>query len=192
MDDAVRCQCLQGSGDDHAVFYPPGVIDEVQLITLDSIAPETIEAAMLGQALDLADDRRIAMLMKSGSTRVAALGGLPRLGRATKETKATKGAVRRGEGKPVATSSTGNEKHSTESAHLSTETSAVGLKKDGESDVVVRRLGGASPTKAAAATAILGVAVAMGVAATRLHRSRMRQGSEEAVPLISGQKRERV
>ena len=85
MDDAVRCQCLpEGDGKDHhATFYPDDVVDEVQLISLDSIkleketaqaaaAPNAQEAA-LGEAY-LADDRRISELMARGATRIAALG----------------------------------------------------------------------------------------------------------------------
>ena len=68
-DDATRCQCLsKGDGDDHAVFYPDGVKDEVQLITLDSITPDTAQEAALGEAY-LADDRRISELMARGATR---------------------------------------------------------------------------------------------------------------------------
>ena len=83
LDDAVRCQCLAGSDDDHAVFYPEGVVDEVQLISLDSIAPvETAQAmAQLGRAY-LADDERIAAAMESGETSVPALGAAPALGKA--------------------------------------------------------------------------------------------------------------
>ena len=49
----------------------------------------------------------------------------------------------------------------------------------------MRRFGGATPTKAAAATAVIGIFAALGVAATRLRRSTLR-ASEERQPLIPG------
>ena len=41
VDDAVTCQCLAGGPGHHAEFYPEGVVDEVQLISLDDITPRT-------------------------------------------------------------------------------------------------------------------------------------------------------
>ena len=64
------------------------------------------------------------------------------------------------------------------------ESSAVGLKQ-ARANATVRRFGGATPTKAAAATAALGLFAALGVAATRLRRSTLR-ASEERQPLIPG------
>jgi hypothetical protein len=66
----------------------------------------------------------------------------------------------------------------------SVESSAVGLKQ-ARANAKVRRFGGATPTKAAAATAVIGIFAALGVAATRLRRSTLR-ASEERQPLIPG------
>ena len=225
MDDAVRCQCLpEGDGKDHhATFYPEGVVDEVQLISLDSIKPlekETAQAAAaapnaqeaaLGEAY-LADDRRISELMARGVTRIAALGQAPELGRAKKEAKATTEAetkhakakvsrAKHGSGTEVKADSEppskarrgavsakegSAEKRQEKSRRRSSsvESSAVGLKQ-ARANAKVRRFGGATPTKAAAATAVIGIFAALGVAATRLRRSTLR-ASEERQPLIPG------
>jgi hypothetical protein len=216
VDDAVRCQCLpKGSGDDHATYYPEDVVDEVQLISLDSIVPETVteQQAALGEAY-LADDRRISELMASGATRVAALGRTPELGRAEKKAKAkateseSKRAKATGAGgakrasksgtevkadsEPpskakggAATAKAGSAENREGSRRRSSgESSAVGLKQ-ARANATVRRFGGATPTKAAAATAALGIFAALGVAATRLRRSTLR-ASEERQPLIPG------
>lgn len=224
MDDAVRCQCLpEGDGKDHhATFYPDDVVDEVQLISLDSIkleketaqaaaaAPNAQEAA-LGEAY-LADDRRISELMARGATRIAALGRAPELGRAKKEAKATTeteakhtkvkvSRAKHGSGTEVkadseppskarrgaASAKAGSaEKRQEKSRRRSSsvESSAVGLKQ-ARANAKVRRFGGATPTKAAAATAVIGIFAALGVAATRLRRSTLR-ASEERQPLIPG------
>ena len=210
-DDATRCQCLsKGDGDDHAVFYPEGVKDEVQLITLDSITPDTAQEAALGEAY-LADDRRISELMARGATRVAALGRAPELGRAKKETKVTteaeanrsKTRAHRAKLDSGARTKTDFESSSTVKARAarakegsaekcdgsrrrssSVASSAVGMRR-AQANAKERRFGGASPTKAAAATAVIGLFAALGVAATRLRRSKLRV-SEERQPLIPG------
>ena len=217
VDDAVRCQCLpKGDGeDDHAVFYPEDVVDEVQLISLDSIKPETqpnAQEAALGEAY-LADDRRISELMARGATRVAALGRAPELGRAKKATKATTEAeangskakvhsAKHGSGTETKTGSEApskvkagaasakesvaekrDEKRS-RSRSSSFESSAVGMKQ-ARAIATARRFGGATPTRAAAATAVIGLFAALGVAATRLRQSKLRV-SEERQPLIPG------
>ena len=50
-DDMVTCQCLAGVPGHHSEFYPEGIIDEEQLISLDSIKPPANEEAQLAKSL---------------------------------------------------------------------------------------------------------------------------------------------
>ena len=232
-DDAVRCQCLPGSDDDHADFYPQGTVDEMQLITLDSVAVPSEEAKLASAYL--ADDQRIAVAIAGGETEsFPALGAAPSLGKAPKVAhhgvakthhvahgkvahdgkadhgKAEHNGVEHGKVEHGKASEV-SEKHAhtkssahtlkakpgavegvetqtgTKHATLVEDVSLVGLKKSQPNDATTtwRFRFGLSHTKMAAATAVLGVAAAMGVAAARLSRSKRNAAGAEKQPLLS-------
>jgi hypothetical protein len=79
-DEMVNCQCLAGGPGHHSEFYPEGVVDEEQLISLDSIKPpgkeeeEEEEQAQLAASM-LAQDKIIAKAIASAKASMAAARG---------------------------------------------------------------------------------------------------------------------